>query len=190
MLFYHVGQWKAFRWCFSKFRGVFLENCHLRLAELGMLWHGLSQRRLCRSPGRFSSRVKRAHRLWTRRHRQHRHYTCHMPGVVLGEECRNLPMRSTKPNLQNCNRNHRCKTPSPLLHFDTLCGFDAFCRRFLSLLVGCLSLAAMILVGNVGRHLCNFIPEATFQKAWQVLRLLRFYEGTCFIILLHAFKLH
>lgn len=23
----------------------------------------------------------------------------------------------------------------------------------------------MILVGNVGRHLCNFIPEATFQKA-------------------------
>lgn len=75
----------------------------LVLAELGMLWHGLSQRRLCRSPGRFSSRVKRAHRLWTR-------------------------------------------------------------RRFLSLLVGCLSLAAMILVGNVGRHLCNFIPEATFQQ--------------------------
>eukprot|EP00913_Durusdinium_trenchii_P025537 g23968.t1 len=37
------------------------------LAELGLLWHGLSQRRLCRSPGRFKSRVKRAHRLWTRR---------------------------------------------------------------------------------------------------------------------------
>ena len=38
-------------------------------------------------------------------------------------------------------------------------------RRFLSLLVGCLSLAAMLLVGNVGFHLCNFVPEATFQKA-------------------------
>ncbi len=34
---------------------------------MGLLWHGLAQRRLCRNPGRFSSRVKRSHRRWARR---------------------------------------------------------------------------------------------------------------------------
>lgn len=157
-----------------------------------MLWHGLSQRRLCRSPGRFSSRVKRAHRLWTRRHRHYTcpflhssHSTCQLHLVRRCEECRNLPIRSTKPNPHaDRNHNHSCNTPSPFLYFVVLTVIHAptktFCRRFLSLLVGCLSLAAMILVGNVGRHLCNFIPEATFQQARRVVRH----------IVLHSFMLH
>ena len=159
---------------------------------MGILWHGLSQRRLCRSPGRFSSRVKRAHRLWTRRHRHYTcpflhssHSTCQLHLVRRCEECRNLPIRSTKPNPHaDRNHNHSCNTPSPFLYFVVLTVIHAptktFCRRFLSLLVGCLSLAAMILVGNVGRHLCNFIPEATFQQARRVVRH----------IVLHSFMLH
>ncbi|CAK9081566.1 3-beta-glucan synthase) (Protein GLUCAN SYNTHASE-LIKE 12) [Durusdinium trenchii] len=80
-----------------------LDATLLVLAELGLLWHGLSQRRLCRSPGRFKSRVKRAHRLWTR-------------------------------------------------------------RRFMSLIVGVVSLGAMVVVGQVGQNLCNLTPQETFSK--------------------------
>eukprot|EP00434_Breviolum_minutum_P020699 symbB.v1.2.018253.t1/scaffold1449.1/size118046/4 len=75
----------------------------LVFTEMGLLWHGLAQRRLCRSPGRFSSRVKRSHRRWAR-------------------------------------------------------------RRFLSLLVGLFSLAGLVIPGGVGKHFCNFVPQATFQK--------------------------
>ncbi|CAE7429857.1 CALS7 [Symbiodinium sp. CCMP2592] len=80
-----------------------LDATLLVLAELGLLWHGLAQRRLCRSPGRFSSQVKRTHRRWAR-------------------------------------------------------------RRLLSVMLGCGSLGAMVVVGKVGRNLCNLTPEESFEK--------------------------
>lgn len=105
-----------------------LDASLLVLAELGLLWHGLAQRRLCRSPGRFSSQVKRTHRRWAR-------------------------------------------------------------RRLLSVMLGVGSLGAMVVVGKVGRNLCNLTPEESFQKekdcsdefavlcccAYAVIRLLVFF---------------
>eukprot|EP00931_Biecheleriopsis_adriatica_P048772 TRINITY_DN28182_c0_g1_i1.p1 TRINITY_DN28182_c0_g1~~TRINITY_DN28182_c0_g1_i1.p1 ORF type:complete len:2018 (+),score=352.66 TRINITY_DN28182_c0_g1_i1:636-6056(+) len=44
-----------------------LDGALLLLSELGLLWHGASQRRLFRSPGRFRSRLHKSHRQWVRR---------------------------------------------------------------------------------------------------------------------------
>ena len=107
-----------------------------------MLWPGLSQRRLCRSPGRFSSRVKRAHRLWTRRHRHYTcpflhssHSTCQLHLVRRCEECRNLPIRSTKPNPHaDGNHNHSCNTPSPFPYFVVFDGHTCTHQNFLQAL--------------------------------------------------------
>lgn len=44
-----------------------LDAALLLFFELVRLWHGVFQRRLCRTPGRFRSRLKQAHRRWARR---------------------------------------------------------------------------------------------------------------------------
>ena len=108
-----------------------------RLSETGLLWHGISQRRLCRSPGRFSSRVKRAHRLWTRR--------------------RGCALVPTIP-LRTLGYRGPCR---PIAKFRS---GEWSARRFLSFIVGWASLLGMVAFGGVGRHWCNLTPEETFTK--------------------------
>eukprot|EP00930_Biecheleria_cincta_P038802 TRINITY_DN26670_c0_g1_i1.p1 TRINITY_DN26670_c0_g1~~TRINITY_DN26670_c0_g1_i1.p1 ORF type:complete len:2544 (-),score=362.33 TRINITY_DN26670_c0_g1_i1:96-7727(-) len=76
--YYHLGTMQTRSELASSFRPTptqsdaiqvmaLLDAALLFASELLRLWHGMGQRRLCYTPGRFRSQLKRSHRRWFRR---------------------------------------------------------------------------------------------------------------------------